>query len=306
MRVAALDLGTNTFILLIADVESGEVVRVLCDEVQVVRLGQGVHHSQKFHSEALERAEACLAVFSGMIRRYGAERIRACATSAARDVRNKHELVSMGEKYGIPIEVISGEQEAEYTYWGTVRPPLKSPVLIVDVGGGSTEFIYGTHDGIVARQSVDLGSVRLTELFVSKHPVPTSELRLMTGHVKERITALKSLLPSVTTEKITAVAGTPCTLAMLDQGLPAFSAEHIDGYILKTERLQKWFELLVGLKTDQRQRLVGMQIGRADVIVAGVLILLAAAETFEAREFEVSTRGLRFGLARDLDSKWRR
>ncbi len=303
MRVAAIDLGTNTFILLIAEVEGGEIVRVLHDEVQVVRLGQGVHQSKEFHPEALGRAEACLAAFSGVIRKHRVERIRACATSAARDVRNTHELAALGEKYGIPIEIISGEREAEYTYWGTIRPPLQQPVLIVDVGGGSTEFIYGNHSGIIARQSIDLGSVRLTELFVSKHPIPMPELRLMTGFVKERITVLKAQLPLVDVKKIIAVAGTPTTLAMLDQGIPEYSADHVDGYILKTDRLYKWFERLVGLRVDERQRLIGMQSGRADVIVAGLLILLAAAEAFDVKEFEVSTRGLRFGLAQELGAK---
>jgi exopolyphosphatase/guanosine-5'-triphosphate,3'-diphosphate pyrophosphatase len=303
MRVAALDLGSNTFILLIAEVEDGEIIRVIHDEVQVVRLGQGVHQARAFHPDALERVEACLAAFSGVIRKHRVERIRACATSAARDVRNTQELTSLGEKYGIPIEVISGEREADFTYWGTVRPPRPSPVLIIDIGGGSTEFIYGNQDGIISRQSVDLGSVRLTELFVSRHPVPISELGLMTESVKERITALKTLLPPMAAKRITAVAGTATTLAMLDQGIPEFSAEHIEGYLLKTERLLKWFERLAGLSIDERQRLVGMQVGRADVIVAGLMILLTVAEVFGVREFEVSTRGLRFGLARELGSK---
>lgn len=300
MKVAALDLGTNTFILLIAEVEGGRVTRVLHDEARVVRLGQGVHQSRRFHPDALERARACFSSFASVIRRFQVERVLACATSAARDVVNGEELVRLAAQFEIPVEVIDGEREAEYTFWGTVPDSMDGPVLLVDVGGGSTEFVYGDAGGIRNRRSVDIGSVRLTELLVSENPVPASEMAKMTSYIQPRLTeAMRSMGP-LALSRLTAVAGTPTTLAMIELGLSDFSAERIDGFILPLDRLRFWVRQLAEMTVEQRRELKGMEPGRADVIVAGALILMLSAQTFGARELVVSVRGLRYGVARRL------
>lgn len=300
MRVAALDLGTNTFILLIAEVEGGRVTRVLHDEVRVIRLGQGVHQSRRFHPEALERARSCFADYSAIIQKYKVDRVQACATSAARDVTNGAELVRLAAQYEIPVEIISGEREAEFTFWGTVRPPLQEPVLIVDVGGGSTEFIHGDDSGILGRISVDIGAVRLTEALVTEHPVPAYEMAKLTSYIQPKLTEAMRALGPVSISRLTAVAGTPTTLAMIEQGVKEFSAEAIDGSVLSMERLRFWVRRLAEMKVEDRQRIPGMEPKRADVIVAGSLILLLSMQTFGARELVVSVRGLRYGLARHL------
>lgn len=300
MRVAALDLGTNTFILLIADVEGGRVTRILHDEVRVIRLGQGVHQSRRFHPEALERARACFADYAAIIKKYAVDRIQACATSAARDVSNGTELIKLAAQYEIPVEIISGEKEAEYTFWGTVREPVLEPVLIVDVGGGSTEFIHGGAGGIEGRVSVDIGAVRLTELLVTENPIPNYEMAKLTSYIQPKLTEAMRALGPVAVTRLTAVAGTPTTLAMIEQGLKEFSAERVDGFVLTMERLRFWVQRLAEMKVEDRQRIPGMEPKRADVIVAGALILLLSAQTFGARELVVSVRGLRYGLARQL------
>lgn len=300
MRVAALDLGTNTFILLIAEVEGGRVARVLHDEVRVIRLGQGVHQSRRFHPEALERARACFADYSAIIKKYQVERVQACATSAARDVTNGAELLKIAGQYEIPVEIISGEREAEFTFWGTVREPLLEPVLIVDVGGGSTELIHGDGGGIIGRVSVDVGAVRLTELLVTEHPVPSYEMAKLTSYIQPKLTEAMRALGPVAVGRLTAVAGTPTTLAMIEQGLKEFSVERVDGFVLNMERMRFWVRRLAEMKVEDRQRIPGMEPKRADVIVAGSLILLLSMQTFGARELQVSVRGLRYGLARHL------
>jgi exopolyphosphatase/guanosine-5'-triphosphate,3'-diphosphate pyrophosphatase len=298
-RVAALDFGTNTFLLLIADVKDGEIKKILHDEVKVVRLGQGVHDSRKFHPEALERADQCLSGFSKKIAELKVDAVLACATSAARDVSNADELFKITKRYNIPLEIVSGDREAELTFMGTIAGSLKEPVAIVDVGGGSTEFIVGDAKGLRARQSVDLGSVRLTELFVTKHPIPAPELSEMSSYIQNKLSELKKLVSSARFDRVIAVAGTPTTIAAVDQGMP-FETDRVDGYVLSLDRLRHWSEKMALMTVEERQKLAGMEPKRADVIVAGIMILMAGAAAIGAREIIVSTRGLRYGIAREL------
>lgn len=300
MRVAALDLGTNTFLLLVAEVENGRLVRVVHDEVRVVRLGQGVNQTRSFHPEALERARECLQDYAKTLRSLGAKKVLACATSAARDVTNGCELIAIAEECGIPIEIISGEREAELTYRGTISDDLQPPVSIIDVGGGSTEFIFGDRRGIQSRLSLDIGSVRLTEKFVSAHPIPQSEMNEMAAFILGELEKVKWARPKETPGSVAiAVAGTPTTLATLDQGLP-FESERVHGHILAASRLKYWVERLAGLTIPERQALAGMEPKRADVIVAGAFILMLSTECLGVEALEVSVRGLRYGVAREL------
>jgi exopolyphosphatase/guanosine-5'-triphosphate,3'-diphosphate pyrophosphatase len=299
MRVAALDFGTNTFILLVAEVNDGKIDQVLHDEVRVVRLGQGVHDNRRLHPEALARAEECLKDFSATIDRFVVDRALACATSAARDVSNGHELISLAAKYRIPVSIISGEREAELTFWGTIPDDLAEPVVIVDVGGGSTEYIHGDEHGIKARRSIDVGSVRLTEMFVRAHPVEPVAMKAMAAYIEERLHAIKTQIRVESPTKLIAVAGTPTTLAAVDQGLP-FDYERVDGYCLTAAALRKWVQTFAAMTVAERQALSGMDPKRADVIVAGSLILMLSCETFQANAMEVSVRGLRYGIAKAL------
>lgn len=303
MKVASLDLGTNTFLLLIAEVSAGRIVKVIHDEVRVVRLGQGVHDSRRFHPEALQRAEACFADYAETIQKHNVEKILACATSAARDVTNRDELIHLAQKYEIPLEIISGEREAELTFKGTVDETATGPVCIIDVGGGSTEFIFGVGQNLEARTSVDVGSVRLTELFVKQNPIPSEELSQLRAYISEKIAgAMLEFGEKVAGHagtKMIAVAGTPTTLATIEQG-HAFESERVHGFRLSHGRLKHWVDHLSKLSVAERQKLAGMEPKRADVIVAGAMILLIASEAFRSDHLEVSIRGLRYGIARAL------
>lgn len=306
MRVAALDLGTNTFLLLIAEVESGVVTKVLHDEVRVVRLGQGVNLSRRLHPDALARAEECFSDFAKVISRYEVAKVQACATSAARDVSNQAEFIALGLRYGIPIEIISGEREADYTFQGTIESrstaDKESPSLIIDIGGGSTEFILGDSSGIRFRKSLDIGSVRLTEMFITEHPVPTRQMQDMVAYCQKCLSEARLLFPVLSVDKMIAVAGTPTTLATLDQGLP-FESDRVHGYVLSIGRVRSWVQKLAAMTIEERQGLAGMEPKRADVLVAGATILMLAAQTFGVREYQVSVRGLRYGLAIALEGR---
>ena len=302
MRVAALDLGTNTFLLLIADVHANErggaIDKVLQDEARVVRLGQDVHKTRKFHPEALERADQTFAEFARYIGSYKCEKILACATSAARDVSNGDALIQLAAKYKIPVEIISGEREAELTFRGTVGDDLDEPVIIIDVGGGSTEFILGGPGGIEKRESVDIGSVRLTEMFVTQHPVPEEQMKKLNDYISEKLMGIKERFGGTQT-KVIAVAGTPTTLAAMDQK-QAFDSKRVQGHVLSKEKLKMWLDRLADMGVQERRALAGMDAKRADVIVAGTMILQMATEMLGASQLEVSVKGLRYGVAKSL------
>ena len=296
MRAAAIDLGTNTFLCLIADVRDRKIAKVISDQVKVVRLGQGVHENRRFHPDALKRADETLKEFSQEIAKHNVDRIVACATSAARDVSNGEELLAIGRRHGIEIEIISGEREAECTFWGTVGRDLNETVGIIDVGGGSTEFMVGDAGGIQKKISIDIGSVRLTELFITQHPVPDFELKRVRDYISGKLSPLQDAFKGLQPTKMIAVAGTPTTLAALDMGKP-FDVETVHGYRLPLVKLNAWTKRLAGMTVEERQALSGMDPKRADVIVAGASVLAQGCEAMQASELIVSIQGLRYGIA---------
>ncbi len=302
MRYAALDLGSNTFLLLICEFDA-KGIKVLSDETRVVRLGQGVNASKKLNPEALQRAEECFKEFSKKIKEYSVDQVRAVATSAARDAENGQELLSLGDKYGIPIEILSGQEEAEMTYLGaTFDLPSSDPLTVIDVGGGSTEIMGRSDSGNIQGCSVNVGSVRLTELFVSKHPVSSDELSKLKEYAVQQFVRNRDALDFVSSSKVVAVAGTPTTLACLEIA-SAFDEERVHQTTLTLEKLQYWQNKFADLSVDQIKALPGMSPKRADVILAGTTILIAACEVLAVREILVSTKGVRYGLALSMEKQ---
>lgn len=301
MRVAALDLGTNTFLLLIADMSGREIKKVILDETRVTRLGQGVNATRRFHADALARAERALAEFSDLIRGNDCEKVVAVATSAARDAENGDALLDMGRRFRIPIHIISGDQEAEITFDGATCD-LKDPgeARVIDVGGGSTEIIGFNDSRQLIGESVDVGSVRLTERFLTAHPCPKAELMALQNFVREQFTDRRfATLKGMGT--VVAVAGTPTSLVCLDLQRD-FDEQKVNGYRMSLATIWKWRDRLAGMSVPARQALPGMQPNRADVLVAGATILATAAETLGVSEILVSTKGVRFGVARAWQS----
>jgi exopolyphosphatase/guanosine-5'-triphosphate,3'-diphosphate pyrophosphatase len=294
MRVAALDLGSNTTLLLIAEVNGGKIGRVLHDETTVTRMGQGVHADRRFHPEALARVEESLASYRQTIDQFHVERVVAVATSAARDVANAGDLLAIGNRHKIPIQIISGRDEAQLTFQGALSERAnREHLAVVDVGGGSTEII-AQNAGIVKGFSVDVGSVRLTELFVRQDPIATQELSELQAYARQAFAAAP--LPDHPIRELIAVAGTPTTLAALDQSID-FSEEQINGYTMSLTQIDRWTDRLAQLDVRARSALRGMQPKRADVIVSGATILSCAIRAVQKQEVTVSTRGVRFGVA---------
>lgn len=294
MRIAALDLGSNTSLLLIADVEDGQLRQVLHDETTITRLGQGVHADRRFHPDALERMRQCLTKYQNTIREFKCDRVVAVATSAARDVANGQDLIQIGRERQIPIHIISGAQEAQLTFRGAVcdRPSTEG-LAVIDVGGGSTEVITNSL-GTVQGTSVDVGSVRLTELFVKSDPIRPQEQTQVRDYAAAAFA--RAPIPQGPFREVVAVAGTPTTLAALDQAID-FKEELIHNYKLSLQKIDTWIERLAKMSLNEREKLKGMQPKRADVIVPGSVILGAAIRALQQTEVTVSTRGVRYGVA---------
>ncbi len=303
MKIAALDLGSNTFLCLIAEVSDNKIFKTYSDHSEVVRLGQNLATTGSFHPEALARAEACLMRYSQIIKDAKPDRVLAMATSAARDSLNKEELFKIAAKYGVPLEIIPGEKEAQITYKGAVSgsDDENCDTMVIDVGGGSTEVIFGRGSQMVVGKSFDIGCVRLTEKYIGSQPTQIKDIMRATAVIDRCLQEAAELQPpEFSPEKIIAVAGTPTALVAAEFG--GYNASQIDGYKLDRAKLNDWFLKLTKASVEEKIAM-GIPAGRADVILIGVIILLRALIVFDRQELTVSTRGVRYGVALELFSR---
>lgn len=303
MKVAALDLGTNSFLCLIAEINGGEIQQIISDEVEIVRLGQGVHQTKMFHAEALERARSCLSRFRKTIGFHKPERILAMATSAARDVGNADKLFQIAKEMQIPLEIIPGEKEAEITFLGATsgfRFDGKVRV-VVDIGGGSTEIIAGKDRNVIFGESLNIGGVRLTEMFFPQQPPSQEQIRDFQQHVQEKLNPLVKKIKEFGPIEMVAVAGTPTELAKAILG--GFDALKIEGMKISLAEVGEWRKKFEDTTIEDRVMKLGISKGRADIILAGVLIQEMVMQMLSITQLTVSTRGVRFGIALNLAQK---
>ena len=300
MKVAALDLGSNTFLCLIAEVDKSGISKVYSDTAEVVRLGQGLANAKQFHPDALLRADGCLKTFSELIDRHKPDKILAMATSAARDATNQHELFALCQKHNIPLEIIPGESEATITYQGAVSglDGTYPNLMVLDIGGGSTEFIFGNGKTLIKGASYNIGCVRLTEKFITRQPTPAAEVQQVIEVVDAEIDkAIAMMPPDFKLDQIVAVAGTPTSLAAAELGI--FDPEKIDGYQLSRQTLESWLKKFSDSSVKAKIEM-GIPAGRADVILVGVIILLRTLTRLNLSVLMVSTRGVRYGVAIEM------
>lgn len=293
-RIAAIDMGTNSFLCLIADV-SGSTLTVIEDHAKVVRLGEKVNQNKAFLPQALARAQDCLKNFKNIIDKNNVDKIVATATSAARDAKNGGELKKICDDLGIPMHIIGGSREAELSFIGAVSNVENyktKKILVVDVGGGSTEYIYSEPNKKIMATSFNVGCVRLTEMFLEKDPIDEKELYDLRAHAEKTIAAYGKVNPDL----IIAVAGTPTTLACVEQKID-FDESKVDGYFLTKEKLFDLLQRLSSLSLEKRKSLPGLEPLRADVIIAGIVMLQLSLDLGNKNEMQVSTRGLRYGVA---------
>lgn len=278
-RVAAIDCGTNSIRLLIADIERSNGTAKLTDvvrEMRVVRLGQGVDATGELAPEALERTFTATADYARLIREHGAGAVRFVATSASRDARNRQVFVDgIRGLLGVDPEVISGDEEAALSFAGasSVLPILDgAQVLVVDLGGGSTEFVLGTADGVTAAKSVDVGCVRLTERHLRNDPPTAEQIAAAEADVDAAITSAGLDVPLERATAVVGVAGSVTTITAHALRLPEYSPEAIHGTELSIDAIRGAATDLLEMSRAGRADLPYMHPGRVDVIGAGGLV----------------------------------
>jgi exopolyphosphatase / guanosine-5'-triphosphate,3'-diphosphate pyrophosphatase len=293
VRVAAVDLGTNSTRLLVADVEDGRVDEV---DVQVTttRLGEGVDTRRRLLPLPIARVRNVLTDFRRRSEQLGAERILAVGTSAIRDAENGQAFLGEIEwSYGFATELLSGDDEALTTLCGvTAGRALEPKTLIVDLGGGSTELILGGPDGVNFHTSLDVGSVRMTERFLASDPPTPAELDACAAAVRDEL-ATVSLEPRAAI----GVAGTITTLAALDLELDEYDREVVHGHRVGAAGVLRQLARLAELPLEERRRVPALHPGRAPTIVAGAVIVRETLRRFALEEIEASERDLLHGVA---------
>jgi exopolyphosphatase / guanosine-5'-triphosphate,3'-diphosphate pyrophosphatase len=314
-RVAAIDCGTNSIRLLVADItERDDGTRWLRDvhrEMRVVRLGQGVDATGMLAPEALERTRAALVDYAALLRRKGAERVRMVATSATRDAGNQDEFFELTRSVlGVEAEVISGDEEARLSFIGAVGDcdPADGPFLVSDLGGGSTELVLGGWDGtradVWAAKSVDIGCVRITERCLRTDPPSQGEVATAVQVITDVLGKAFEAVPVDKARTWIGVAGTITTLSAVCQGLTEYDSESVHLSRLSLRQVRETAELLLAATHDERAAIPTIHPGRVDVIGGGALVLRVLADHLAERagitELLVSEHDILDGIALSL------
>jgi exopolyphosphatase / guanosine-5'-triphosphate,3'-diphosphate pyrophosphatase len=301
-RVAALDIGTNSVLLLIAEA-TAEGPRAVLERATITRLGEGVDRTRTLAPAARQRTLACLASYAEEMKRLGVVACRAVGTSALRDATGGSDFTREAEAVlGVLPEVVRGEREAALTFRGALSGlSLSGAVTVFDVGGGSTEIVQGTRDGVAAHAddavSLDIGSVRLFERHVTRDPPLPHEL----DRVREDIDVALATAPrSTRARELVGVAGTVTTLAAVALELDDYDPARVHGFVLEYARVEELVQKLALMPLAERRGVRGLEPKRADVIVVGALIVERVMRFAQAKRLVVSDRGVRWGLAEEL------
>jgi exopolyphosphatase/guanosine-5'-triphosphate,3'-diphosphate pyrophosphatase len=301
MRVAAIDCGTNSIRLLIADID-GSKFREVVRDMEIVRLGQGVDETGQFHPDAIARTLAAVDKFAAEIAKRGVEKIRFCATSATRDATNRHLFVDgVRDRLGIEPEVISGDEEAALSFAGAIKDlnPSDGPFLVVDIGGGSTEFVFGTAT-VEAARSVNIGCVRMTERHFASDPATAEQIEAARIDIQAAIAQAAEVVPITKAKTLVAVAGTATTVTAAALDLPEYDRYAIHLARVSAQQTHDAAAMFATKTRDQRLALGYMHPGRVDVIAAGSLVLSEIMQATGATEFVASESDILDGMAYSL------
>jgi exopolyphosphatase/guanosine-5'-triphosphate,3'-diphosphate pyrophosphatase len=308
-RVAAIDCGTNSIRLLVADVPAVGAHTDLLRRMEVVRLGQGVDATGRLAPEAIDRTRKVLAEYADQARDLGATAVRMAATSATRDAANRQDFEDMVvATLGQTPDVITGREEADLSFLGAttslgaaaeahgVAPP-RPPFLVVDIGGGSTEFVLGDADGVRAAHSVDIGCVRLTERHLHDDPPTGEQVRRAEADIRAALAEVTAEVPVGEAASLVGVAGSVTTVAAIALGLPAYDPEAIHGSRITIDDVRSVTAHLLVATRARRAAMPVMHPGRVDVIGAGSLVLRVLMDEFGLDEVVVSEHDILDGIA---------
>ncbi len=304
-RVAAVDIGTNSARLLIAEIDGDAMtasLQTIDRRTQITRLGQGVNQTRRLDPEAIARTVSVLREYQEAIAAHGVTKVRAAATSASRDATNRDEFFDPVEQLlGVRPELLSGEEEARLEYTGaTLGLNEPEPYLLVDVGGGSTEFIAGTAvpENLV---SVDIGCVRLTEQFLHSDPPSPEELSVAVSVVRDHLADVDRAVPGASTAKtLIGTAGTAWTMGAIELGIDASESERIHHFRLTRAAAEEIFRTLATEPIERRRHNPGLEPGRVDVIVGGVIVIVSVMRHWGFDSMLISEADILDGLARSI------
>src|SRR4051812_2577411 len=300
MRVAVVDIGTNSTRLLIADVDGPRRVAEVDRRSIVTRLGQGVDRTGVLANEAMERVFAVLADYRAALDAAHVERTSAVLTSAVRDAANGDEFTrTVAERYGLDAHAISGDEEARLSFLGATsdRERDGARLVVIDIGGGSTEFVAGVDGQVEFHVSTQAGVVRHTERFLRSDPPAPEELQLLAADVSDAFTASIPADVRAAVRAGIAVAGTATSLAAIVQRLEPYDPARVHGFRLLRAEVEEQLARLAGMTLEDRGEVAGLHPDRAPTIVAGAVLLTEAMRAFELDEVEVSEHDILHGAA---------
>jgi exopolyphosphatase/guanosine-5'-triphosphate,3'-diphosphate pyrophosphatase len=304
MRVATIDIGTNTVLLLVAERGADGQLRAVDERATITRLGQGVDRTRRLLPEAVERTGACLDEYARVVRNLDVERTAVVGTSAMRDAGGGEEVrARVRAGFGVEARVVSGEEEARLTFRGALSGlavEREGEVAVFDIGGGSTEVVIGKptdQPSLSFAESFEVGSVRLTERHIAHDP-PSGPERDAVAHAARVAFARVPPLPGGAIP--VGIAGTMTTLAAVSLGMAEYDGARVHGHVMPRAELERVANALSGLDLASRQKAPGMEPKRADVIVAGATLALALLDHWAAPAVRISDRGVRWGLAEEL------
>ena len=306
MRIAAIDIGSNSIRLLVGDAgrteNGGFSIRTIARAGEPCRLARGLGETGRIAPELSARAAALASEFAARARSLGAAHVVAGATAALRDAGNGSEVASeISRACGVPVRILSGEEEARLIYRSVVGglggSTLRSACVVFDLGGGSTEVVSGLGADPGRWTSLPFGAVTLTERFLLSNPPAPDECAALEGFVRDYLMRDCALLPE-RTPVLAGVGGTITVLALLDRGLTHYDPAMIEGWAIGPDRFASLADRIVSASVDQRRLWPAMGEGRADIIVAGVLVVRQLVARFPCGALHCSTQGLRYGLAR--------
>ncbi|MFO0663792.1 MAG: Ppx/GppA phosphatase family protein [Polyangiaceae bacterium] len=303
MRAAAIDIGTNSVLLLVAERDANGVLSVLEERATVTRLGEGVDRTRELRKEAIERTIGCLRTYAERVRALGVTELAMVGTSAMRDATNgpafREDIAFL---FGVPVRTLSGAEEAELTFRGALSGLTvpREDATVFDIGGGSTEVVTDrAADGESYAHSFDIGSVRLHERHLRTDPPTLPEIDALRADAKSILAPLADA-KNARSAHVVGVAGTVTTLAAVHGSIAPYDGAKVHGYELNRGEVERVAKRLAGMPLSERQVVPGLDPKRADVIVAGAYVTLAVMDALAAERIIVSDRGVRWGLIETL------
>lgn len=297
---AAINIGTNTLRLLIGCVKDDKIIRILTDRV-VIRLGKNIEKTALISAENCEKSIKYLLKFKEICNKYGVNKVFTVGTSVLRDAKNSEEFIkTVKEKVGFDIKVISGDEEAELTLKGvlsglSITP--KYPIFIVDVGGGSTEWIY-YNKSVLNKGSINIGSLRLFEKFVKSDPPSEFELNRLIEYIKKEIS--KEITFGGQIETCIVTGGTATSVASIDMQLEQYKGDVVHSHSISLESLKKIYTNIIKIPQSERLKIKGLEIERSDIIISGIAILISIMERINCDSFLISDYGILEGMLKSL------